>query len=55
MIILGTPKNKNKYINKSIKEGIILHSNGIIPIYIDKEFMWFKKEDLEGGEFKNER
>ena len=57
MIIRGTPKNKNKdnYINKSIEEGIILHKNGVVPVYIDKEFMWFKKEDLEGGEFKNER
>lgn len=55
MIIRGTPKNKDNYINKSIEEGIILHKNGIVPVYIDKEFMWFKKEDLEGGEFKNEK
>ena len=55
MIIKGTPKNKEKYINKPIDKGIILHSKGIIPVYIDKEFMWFKKEDLKGGEFKNEK
>lgn len=55
MIIRGTPKNKDKYISKSIDKGIILHSKGIVPVYIDKEFMWFKKEDLEGGEFKDEK
>lgn len=55
MIIRGTPKDKDKYINKTIKEAVILHLNGIMPMYIDKEFMWFKKEDLKGGEFKNEK
>lgn len=55
MIIRGIPENKENYIKKTIKEGIVLHSKGIIPVYIYKEFMWFKKEDLEGGEFKDEK
>lgn len=54
MIIRGTPNNKEEYINKSIDEGVMLHAKGIIPIYIDDKYMWFKKEDIKGGEFKNE-
>ena len=54
MIIRGTPSNKELYINFTIDKGKELHKSGIIPCYIDEEYMWFKKEDIEGGEQTNE-
>ena len=44
MIIRGTPKNKNNFILVDSETTKILHSNGFIPMYIDENGVYYKKD-----------
>lgn len=43
MIIRGAPKNKNNFILVDSETTKILHSNGFIPMYIDENGVYYKK------------
>lgn len=43
MIIRATPQNPDNYIGVSDEVSIILHRNGFIPKYIDKEKIYYFK------------
>jgi hypothetical protein len=43
MIIRGAPKNKNNFILVDSETAKILHSNGFIPMYIDENGVYYKK------------
>ena len=43
MIIRGTPKNKDNYILVDSETTLVLHSNGFIPMYIDENGVYYKK------------
>jgi hypothetical protein len=49
MIIRGTPTNLNEYIK--VKKGIakLLHRIGLIPTYIDSEYVYFRKDNFING------
>jgi hypothetical protein len=54
MIIRGTPKDKNNFILVDSEMTKVLHSNGFIPMYIDKNGVYYKK-DKEILEFMERR
>ena len=43
MIIRGTPKNKDNYILVDSETTLVLHSNGFIPMCIDENGAYYKK------------
>ena len=43
MIIRGTPKNKNNFILVDSETTLVLHKNGFIPMYIDENGVYYKK------------
>ena len=43
MIIRGTPKNKDNYILVDSETTLVLHKNGFIPMYIDENGVYYKK------------
>lgn len=43
MIIRGTPKNKNNFILVDSETTLVLHSNGFMPMYIDENGIYYKK------------
>lgn len=49
MIILGNPKNIDNYIHFNFDKSRELHLNGIIPVYKNKDGMWFQKVDIING------
>lgn len=45
MIIRETPKDIEHYIKVTFEQSKILHQNNFIPIYIDDEKVYYKKND----------
>lgn len=45
MVILGTPKNLDKYIMLSFKMGNHMHELGFPPKYKDLNGLWFVKNE----------
>jgi hypothetical protein len=43
MIIRGAPKNKNNFILVDSETTLVLHKNGFIPMYIDENGIYYKK------------
>ena len=43
MIIRGTPKNKNNFILVGSETTLVLHKNGFVPMYIDENGVYYKK------------
>jgi hypothetical protein len=43
MIIRGAPKNKNNFILVDSETTLVLHKNGFIPMYIDENGVYYKK------------
>ena len=45
MVIRGTPKYVENYVTVTFEQSKILHQNNFIPIYIDDEKVYYKKND----------
>ncbi len=53
MIIRGTPKNKDEYIRVDKYKAFELQQQGYNPIFIDSQYIYFRKDILQSGKLKD--